>query len=121
MTHHKTYGAHAEEAVVQYLHSAGYTVCDTNYTTRYGEIDIIARTNDVYVFIEVKARTMPRFAMSNTITPSKQAKIIRTAQQYMYAHNLSGYSFRFDVALVTGTSREVSYIPHAFTPEDVIS
>lgn len=120
MAHQNTYGARAEDLVVAHLHNTGYTVCTRNYTTRHGEIDIIARIDDTYAFIEVKARTTPRFAISDTITARKQAKIIRTAQQYMHAYNVNGYNARFDVALVTG-SQDVSYITHAFAPEDVIS
>ncbi len=120
MAHGKQYGASAEAIVSQYLQDIGYTICDTNYAIRHGEIDVIARYADIYVFVEVKARKHPRFAMSDTITPRKQSKIIRTAQAYIHTHKLTGYRFRFDVALVAG-SNNVSYIKHAFMPEDMIS
>ena len=119
MTQTATYGKVSEQAVSHYLHRHGYTVCDTNYTKRVGEIDVIARNRDTYVFVEVKARKNPQFAITTTITPQKQKKLIRTAQAYIHENKLSQYTFRFDVAIVSGDAN-VSYIEHAFTPEDTI-
>jgi len=115
----KSYGKQSEAIVAQYLRNEGYRICATNYTTRHGEIDIIACDDETYIFVEVKARKRPSFAMSRTITASKQAKIIRTASEYMYRHGCSGYNGRFDVALVAHDTI-TSYISSAFTADDTI-
>lgn len=50
-------GARGEDEAVRYLVSCGYTVVERNYRVRGGEIDIIARTVNELVFVEVKTRT----------------------------------------------------------------
>jgi len=119
MAHTQSYARSSEQTVATYLREHQYSVCTTNFTTRYGEIDIIAHEGDTYVFVEVKARKTPSFATSTTITPKKQSRMIHTAKIYMHQHGLTTYSARFDVALVTGT-QEITYIPAAFAPEDSI-
>ena len=116
----KAFGQRQEHAVSQYLHNHGYHICDMNYSCKYGEIDIVARKHDIFAFVEVKARKRPTFAMSSTVTPRKQHTLITTARHYITEHRLTSYSFRFDIALVSGENT-ISYIPAAFTPEDEIT
>ncbi len=54
-------GQWGEALALNHLSRQGYTVVATNYRKRFGEIDIIARDNDVLVFIEVKCRSKSTF------------------------------------------------------------
>ena len=51
----KELGKWGERIATQYIEKLGLTVVDTNYRTRLGEIDIIAKRDLVYHFIEIKA------------------------------------------------------------------
>lgn len=49
-------GRQGETLGVQYLKANGFRPVATNYRTRFGEIDIVARRHREYFFIEVKTR-----------------------------------------------------------------
>jgi len=49
-------GKKGEQLALRFLKRQGYRIVKTNYQTRRGEIDIIARKNNFLVFIEVKTR-----------------------------------------------------------------
>ncbi|MGE0009425.1 MAG: YraN family protein [Candidatus Babeliales bacterium] len=110
-------GSHGEEKVALWLTKQGFTIQAMNYRQRCGEIDIIACKNEVLAFVEVKLRTHAYFNISEVITPSKQAKIIRTAMMYIMEHKISNKVYRFDVALLEKHTDKykLTYLPNAFT------
>jgi len=92
------FGQRAEVAAAGFLSSRGYTILEQNYTTRYGEIDIIASHDDTLVFIEVKARRGLRYGgPKEAVNASKQQKIIGTATHYLKQHGIHDTRIRFDV------------------------
>ena len=50
-------GRAGETVAINYLLSLGYFILCRNYTSQYGEVDIIALDGDVIAFVEVKMRT----------------------------------------------------------------
>jgi putative endonuclease len=97
----KIRGNFGEEVAAKHLKSRGYKILDRNYHTRFGEIDIIAKHGEYYVFAEVKLRRDDRYGGgAGAITPAKQSKIIKTAQIYLAENGLSDSPVRFDVVLV---------------------
>ena len=112
-------GNSAEDLVARTLEGEGFTILARNYTRRNGEIDIIASTDTVLVFVEVKMRTSAYFDLSEVITPSKQRKIIAVAQDYI-ARNDVQKMCRFDVALVKGEQKNatITYLDDAFQGSD---
>lgn len=112
----RTFGNTAEEHVAHYLQERGFCIVKRNYTTRVGEIDIIAVKDDLLLFIEVKARKHTYFHSSLLITKTKQKRIIKTAQIFLVSEKIYNKVCRFDVALVikkAGTF-ELEYIENAF-------
>jgi putative endonuclease len=107
-------GAEAELVAASYLQQQGMQVIARNYQTRYGEIDLIMQDGKTLVFVEVRLRSNPGFGgAAMSITPAKQQKIIRSAEQYLQAHGSA--NCRFDVVLMRGTRREdIEWISHAF-------
>ena len=51
----KIIGNEGEDRVIAWLVQEGYTLIARNYRWRAGEIDIIARKNEIVAFVEVKA------------------------------------------------------------------
>ena len=45
-------GRWGEEQAARYLESKGYRIVTRNFYSRWGEIDIIAETDDILVFVE---------------------------------------------------------------------
>jgi len=112
----KQLGARGEQHVASTLEKRGYTILAKNYSTKMGELDIVAQRGDIIAFIEVKTRHNEYFPLSQLITPSKQQKIIRTAKMFIQKHAITDKVFRFDVAVLTmkETCITLQYIPNAF-------
>ncbi len=116
----KSLGNAGELFVVQHLQSQGFTICAQNYRKFFGEIDIIASKKNLYIFVEVKTRKSDTMAMGQLISPSKQQKVIKTAQTFIAEQQLGGDNIcRFDVALVlqNGINSSMEYIENAFTKQ----
>jgi putative endonuclease len=89
-----------EDKAAAFLISQGYRIEQKNFHTRVGEIDIVAETQGVISFIEVKARDYQGWvAAQETVNTFKQRKIIQTAKYYLGTRNIS--AFRFDVVAIT--------------------
>jgi putative endonuclease len=114
---HLTLGAQGEAAVADYVQRKGYTILACNYKRPCGEIDIIARSRSMLIFIEVKTRTKNYFDAAELITPAKQKRILMTASSYLLAHNYATMACRFDVALISwqNTLPSITYLQDAFS------
>lgn len=96
----KSKGYFGELKVREYLINKGYTIVSCNYTSRYGEIDIIAKNSDYIVFTEVKTKSKgTMYAPAMEVTKSKQIKISKTATIFMQEFE-EDLQPRFDVAEV---------------------
>jgi putative endonuclease len=81
---------------LKYLVKKGYALVERNYRTRHGEIDLIVRTQRALVFVEVKLRRGTGFGDPlEAVTPRKQARIRRIAEQYL-AEKGEVFLARFD-------------------------
>ena len=90
-------GHEGEKMAASYLEKKGYTILKMNYRCRIGEIDIIARKQGVYVFIEVKTRKSLHFGLPvEAIDYNKKHHLFKTAQHYIQYHKLYSSDFRFD-------------------------
>lgn len=100
----------------RYLKRRLYSILQTNYRSRYGEIDIIARRGDTIVFVEVKARRDKSFGEPfEAVGPRKQRQIRRMAEMWLAAHqhrlSRQNFIFRFDVIslVLDGDNRAVEF------------
>lgn len=106
-------GVEGEDLAAQYLESQGLRILARNYRTRYGEIDLIAKDKDTWVFVEVKFRVLASpLSAIEAVTVSKQKKIVGAALSYMKKHHLHEQNLRFDV--ITLEAGQIDWIPNAF-------
>lgn len=119
----KSFGVWGESVICKLLEARGFEVLQINYKKTFSEIDIIARSQDLIVFVEVKSRRKKYFNNSSVITFSKMRKILRGAKAYILENNLNDFSYRFDVAIIEGDeyNYDVNYIENAFMESDVYS
>lgn len=98
-------GSAYEQKAVEYLEKHGYSIVGQNYFCRYGEIDIIAKKDDVLVFVEVKYRKSSKAGLGESVVDrKKQLHIVKTAQNYMIEkYKTDELSCRFDVIAINGT------------------
>ena len=84
-------GSEYEEKTCTRLIEEGYEILDRNYYCPLGEIDIIAKDQEMIVFLEVKARKSERYGHpAMAVNYYKQQHIIRTAYWYVKEKKLSG-------------------------------
>jgi len=77
-------GQRAEITAAHWLQQQKLTILSTNLRCKFGEIDIVAKENDVLVFIEVRSRSYAGFGgAAASINHVKQQRIIRTAQYHL--------------------------------------
>ncbi|AFY84872.1 YraN family protein [Oscillatoria acuminata] len=119
-------GLWGEALVAQWLLDTGWEIWARRWRTRGGEIDLIAWQSSyttqssgfvkgdisphlvqseggLLAFVEVKTRSPRSWDAGGllAISPSKQAKLIQTAQLFLAEHpELAEFPCRFDVALV---------------------
>jgi putative endonuclease len=110
------FGKESEAIAARHLEKKGYKILETNYKTRAGEIDIIAKQWGVLVFVEVKARHSTRFGHPKyAVTQKKQKKISRVALTYLKATNQMKKRARFDVVVITRRDEtEIEVVENAF-------
>lgn len=96
-------GSLGEKLGCRYLKDKGYRIIETNYCNasgrRLGEIDIIAKQGSLFVFIEVKARTVVQKEKplpEEAITRDKLRKLERVAAHYLREQRQENAPYRFD-------------------------
>ena len=93
-------GAWGEDMACKYIESVGYRILERNYRCPFGEIDIVAIEDNIYVFIEVKMRSGIKYGVgSYAIDYYKKNHIKNSAKYYMKNKNATG--IRFDVIEIT--------------------
>ncbi|TAE34961.1 MAG: YraN family protein [Alphaproteobacteria bacterium] len=104
-------GCVAEDAACAWLCARNYTILARRMRTPYGEIDIIARCNDVVAFIEVKARPSLDDAF-HAITPKQRQRIINAALHYLSINPIE-VDMRFDVIAINH-QHDIMHLPNAW-------
>ena len=96
----RSIGNIGEDIAVKWLvKNKNYNILDRNYSTGYGEIDIIAEDGKALVFIEVKFRNGTDFGYPyEAVNKNKQRRICKAALQYVQKkYNAADINIRFDV------------------------
>lgn len=98
-------GLAAEEAVAARYCAEGHATAARRWRSKAGEIDLIARDGDGFIFIEVKrARDFARAA--ERVSRRQLGRIWRAAELWLAdAPNGANTNARVDVALVDGQGR----------------
>ena len=106
-----TRGKWGEAVAIEYLKTKGYTIIKTGFRSRFGEIDIIFKSKEYLVFVEVKTRRNTSFAHAKEyVGKDKQRKIISTAN-YWLMKRPTKLQPRFDVIEVYAKDGELTKNP----------
>lgn len=106
-------GQRGEALAAAYLEENGYVIIQNNWHCPHGEIDIIARKENIIAFVEVRSRhaenTEAAFA---SVKPAKQMRMRKSAYAYLAEHHLKNVEWRIDVIAVAFPRAEQPIIEH---------
>ena len=102
----KELGRRGEEAAAAYLERIGFEILDTNWRTKAGEVDIVARDGATLVLVEVKTRrSLAAGTPEEAVSPTKQKRLARLAGAYVQGMRQEPEGVRFDVSPSTSSAR----------------
>ncbi len=111
-------GAAWEKTAESFLCSHGLTLLQRNFSSRFGEIDLIMEDEDVVVFVEVKYRKCSQHGSgADAVTFHKQGRISRTAAWYLAMNpHRAEQVCRFDVISINPQEKDqgINWIKSAF-------
>ena len=114
---HET-GKKGEKIAVDLLINKGYKILETNWRFSRAEIDIIAKVDEILVFVEVKTRSSDYFGQPEEFIDQRKEKFIAdAASEYMKQVNHE-WECRFDFIsiILTGPSYRIRHTEDAFFP-----
>ena len=115
MDQRRAAGADAERQAAQALERVGLRVVERNVRFRGGEIDLVCRDGETWVFVEVKARQPGWDAgAAAAVSWQKQRRLVRLAQLYLKSRGLRDARCRFDVVEVTLGDGALRHLVSAF-------
>ena len=120
----KQLGRDGEDSVAKWLGDKGFEIVRRNFFVRGGEIDIIAKKDDLLAFVEVRTWDHQYWDGGSPIQTIKKAKMRRIVKAARYFMMKSGIDenktyIRFDVAGVIKATDEftIDYYESAFDSE----
>jgi putative endonuclease len=119
MAKHNELGRKGEEIAVSFIKRKGYKVLETNWRHRKAEIDIIAKKDEVLIFIEVKTRTDDYFGRPETFVDRKKQQLIADAASVYMEEVGHEWEVRFDIIAVLFHNEAYQSVDHfvdAFFP-----
>jgi putative endonuclease len=113
-------GQAAEDIAADFLRRQGLEILSRNFRRRLGELDLIARTGEVLIVIEVRTRSSDAYGgAAASIDGWKRRRIIRATLQLLQQYkDLARMRVRFDAVVVHDLDAEsprIEWIQHAFT------
>ena len=114
-------GKLGETYSVEFLKKKNYHIVNRNYRSRLGEIDIIAKENQKFIFVEVKTREehLTFGSPQDAVNSKKQNRIKKIAQVFLnYQKQDDWNECRFDIIEVfvtkKGELKTINHIKDAF-------
>ncbi|MBN1810431.1 MAG: YraN family protein [Anaerolineae bacterium] len=94
-------GRQGENLAAEELVRNGYEIIARNWHCQAGEVDIVARRDDVYHFFEVRTRRGREYGTpEESVTPTKRQRMIDVALTYLGEHDLNAVDWRIGFVAV---------------------
>lgn len=109
----KEKGNFGEKLARDYLINDGFEIIVSNFFTRFGELDIIAKKGQRIHIVEVKLLAKKYIHSGYKINYKKQRRMIQITQIFMDNYKLYDFYYQFD--LVTIISGQIKHYKNIFT------
>lgn len=113
MAAHNELGRWGEELAAAYLERKGYTILERDWKSGHRDIDIIARTEEEVVFVEVKTRRTSDFGAPYEAVDFRKLRNLQAAINHYIGYRQIDMPVRFDVVSVVavpGCEPEIEHI-----------
>ncbi len=106
------HGQAGENLAMNYLIEQGLTFIERNVRFKFGEIDLVMRNGNEWIFVEVKFRSKSQYGGAlNALSSAQIKRLRRSAEHYMQLNNIDAIC-RFD--LIAVDSGQIQWLPNAF-------
>jgi len=116
---HLRRGKLGERAAKQHLQAQGLKFLTANYRSPRGEIDLVFRTADCLVFVEVKTRSSEDWGRPAAAVNARKKRLLsQAALDYLRLLKNPEVKTRFDIVevlLSDGKVREIRHLPATFS------
>ena len=118
----KTIGNRGEAIAEEFLRKKNYDILSRQYRYRDGEIDIVAKSEGILVFVEVKTVDLTYSGESafgdpeTWLTVKKQKFLRKSAEHYLWKNKVGEIDCRFDLIAVRiyADHEDINHIENAF-------
>ena len=122
MTNHLDLGLNGEALAENFLERQGLDIVERRVRYACGEIDLVAKNGDEWVFVEVKTRkSVSGGSAAEAFSPAKARRMRRAVETYVYKNNLDGEAMRCDfvaIDIAPDGTPEISHFPGEITWRD---
>ena len=107
-------GRYGEDTAARMLQGCGYLIVERNWRRAGGEIDLVARDGDCWVFVEVKTRHGHASGWAEDgMTARKAERITNLGQAWLAEQGLAEVDWRIDLVAIELDARgAVSRVNH---------
>ena len=107
-------GREGENLAAEFLKNKGWEIVSRNYRYKKAEIDLIIRSNNWTIFVEVKTRSSSAYGEPEEFVDEfKARKIFEAAEEFIFSTNWLGH-VRFDVVSIKlGSPPEIVHFEDA--------
>ncbi|WP_257928377.1 UPF0102 domain-containing protein [Campylobacter lari] len=95
---HYLFGKKGEDLACEYLKKHGFEILQRNFHSKFGEVDIIAKKDEILHFVEVKS-TQGDYEVAYRLDVKKYHKLVKTIQYYFTKHK-GEENFQLDLLCV---------------------
>ncbi len=118
----KQLGAFGESLAHRNLLSKGYQILERNYRFSKSEVDLIAKKDDILIFVEVKTRSYNHYGQPEEfVSPRQEQLLFDTATHYMNKINHE-WEIRFDIVSILYKNKnnyQIKHLKDAFFPDQI--
>lgn len=117
----QVFGKLGEDIACKFLKNKGFNILETNYTKKWGEIDIVAQKTSLLYFIEVKSKSVSNLSKKTKeelkdLVPEENVhqfkidRFMRTIQTYLIEKQLELDWRALVLAVLIDTTEKTSFV-----------
>ncbi|TRX58685.1 YraN family protein [Fulvivirga sp. M361] len=109
-------GRYGEQLAAKHLEASNYKIVQRNWRYKRSEIDIIAKKDDLLVFVEVKTKHSVAFGNpEDAVDEKKASNVMKGAEQFVFETDWH-QDIRFDIIAVqlTRSGHKLFHLEDAF-------